>query len=1357
MFETYPFAIAGLIRRARNAKSPKERHDTAFYAWEASLRLAVAVRPPSDAGPLAMASLGQWVGALETADELLGDGRLVGAYSMFCKIGQGDAKAPKAITARKLLDAMPAYRNVVLGHGSIRTNQFYDDAASTLLEALDAAWDAHLFFPADAKLVWIESIEVSPDGGRVARMFDLMGLASTVTTRAAKQDDVLPRRLYLERGADLRALHPWLLYQEAELRERLLFFNGRARSSKYLDYLSGESLKGKALGKEFPGIEAEVDALFSEPRRADSVDDEAATADLFGDYRILGELGQGGMGIVYLGRQESLDRLVALKMLPPSAAQDDTAVARFKREIRALARCDHPNVVKILASGEAQNQLYYAMELIQGADLSQVAKVLSSSDDFDSAVTTASETVRTAKDKVFASVPAIAQPGVPAELSAKNRDKTLAALFRDAARGLQHLHDQGIVHRDIKPGNLMVTESDHRVVIMDLGLAAVGDASRSITRDKSSLLGTLRYIPPEQLQRSLLQVDARADIYSLGVSLYELLTDRPFLDGDTEVRLIEQVLRVTPPAAHKVKPSIARDLSVIVAKATEKDPALRYVNAEAFAQDLDNFVEGRPVVARPPTLGYLLQVAIRRHRALAAVILAAIVVGVVGTAVFIYELNDALGIAREQREEAHAQREVADTQRAKAQEQFRRAEESRYAADMRLTQASAEEGNYGTVRDGLARYVPKQGEPDLRGFEWRYLSKLLAGESVATFTGHTGEIRNVAFSPDGALLATASTDATVRVHDLGERREVKLLEIDGPGVMDIEFSPDGKTLAVASGNWRTSSVAGHVFLYDVPSFELRRKLSGHTASVNTVSFSDDGTKLASGSEDNTALVYDLSAGADTPPRVLPGRTTGMNAVAFAANSTRLVTASGDGFVQIWDMTKASEKPLVDEILHISGVMSLAVSRVGNLIAAGSRDGPVLLYDLTTNTVQAQFSTDQGVVNALAFSRDGKTLATAGSNCTIKLWDAATRRPVALLRGHWDMVFAVEFSPDDRTLASGSTDAAVKLWSTEGARRGGAVFNGAVAGIAFSPDGSTIAIAEGARPTVDAAAVRKGTAVLWDVASGERRATLTGHSSYLMAIAYSPDGAQLATTSTDGTAILWKVATGQPTATLTGHEGFVTSVAFSPDGATVATASRDHHIRLWDPATGTLRKTLGEHVGWVRSIAFSPDGALLASVGSDRTLRVWNTRTWAVIAALAGYEGAINSVVFNPAGTLIATGANDRTVRLWNIEGGVEALEAGDEIVLQGRNAAVQSVAFAPDGRTLVATSLDSSVSFWNVVTLLEVGVLRADDGGVLTAVFSPDGDTLATGSNDRTMALFHAVPVGDDDPFRPRPQGWSSP
>ncbi len=819
--------MATLARRANNAKGLKERHDTAYYAWEASVRLAVAARPPADATSLQKPSLGHWVSALRAGEGSHAEPALLEVYGLLTEIGTDRRSAPKAVTTRRLLDALPAYRNQLLGHGAAREAELYDRAASVLLAGIETAWAAGVFWEPAARLVYVEAVDLGPSGRRRARIMDLTGLAGAIERFSGTEgmpEHVLPRRLYVRSAGAYRPVHPWLLYRETGLRESVLFYNG---PSSYLDFVSGETTRTKELSAELPGLKDDLAALFvglPRPREEDA----APAPEVFGDYRVLGKLGEGGMGEVYLARQESLGRLVALKMLPSAAAEDATAVARFRREVGALSRCEHPNVVKVLAAGEARGTHYYAMELVDGADLAQVARALSSTDDVDAAISTASGEVRHARPEVFEHVPQLSMPDAAAAVSGaggRGRARRLAVLFRDAARALAHLHDMGILHRDLKPANLMVTAGEHRVVVMDLGLAALGDASRTITKDSSALLGTLRYMPPEQLQRNLLSLDRRADVYALGATFYELLTGRPFFDGDSEARLIEQVLHEEPAHPAKANPALPGDLATIVRKATEKDRRLRYDTAGELAADLDAHLEGRPIAARPPTLGYVLKLAVRRHKALAASVVAALVVVVVASALF---------LARERglRRESDLLREAAEEARSKIEEA---------AASLYV-----EQGRQELLAGKARRALVYLGEAYKMGADTSALRFLLAQavreveREIVSLEGHTGVIASASFSPDGSQVVTASYDSAAKLWDASTGKLLVSLEGHTRWIIDASFSPDGSRVVTAS--WDNTAK-----VWNAVTGKLHRSLDGHTDNLAGASFSPDGSRVVTAS------------------------------------------------------------------------------------------------------------------------------------------------------------------------------------------------------------------------------------------------------------------------------------------------------------------------------------------------------------------------------------------------------------------------------------------------------------------------------------------------------------------------------
>jgi predicted Ser/Thr protein kinase len=633
LLQTLPLPLAQLLRRALNGKSAAERHHGAFYLAEGTLKIAAAARvglwmeralvPGGDLArkleALVLPSLGHWCEFLReltlslskrpdaallppicNAAELARKRSDWTHVAALCRRGVeleifGEEPAKQALRRGALgfFDLVVAYRNVVIGHGAQRTTAFYDELARLLLDAVvEVLAEPSLLGGLELAQA---RIELDGEASRTA-WYGLTGLAGL--PRGDDAGDAIAGQLYLIGPGARVPLHPLLVYrQEDELgREQIGFLNKAARRradreasagavhrAEYLDYASGQTLDGvdtrgalTALLARLEGravTATEVDEKALETRAGASpepADDAAPAGATIGDFELAEELGRGSMGVVYKARQRSLGRVVALKVLPPALAADLVAQKRFKKEMMALARCDHPNVVRILATGADDTNAYYAMEYVDGTDLARAAKI-------------------------------------PVE--------RLAELFAGAADGLAHLHENGILHRDIKPGNLMLTADGKRVVVMDLGLAKLADESQALTSADVKILGTLRYMAPEQLQRRLVEIDARVDVFGLGAALYELATGRPIHDGETEVRLIQQVLNEEPMPPRRANPALRSDLAAVIEAATAKLPAQRYASAAAFAEDLRAVAHDRPIRARPPGIARRAARWARGHRA----------------------------------------------------------------------------------------------------------------------------------------------------------------------------------------------------------------------------------------------------------------------------------------------------------------------------------------------------------------------------------------------------------------------------------------------------------------------------------------------------------------------------------------------------------------------------------------------------------------------------------------------------------------------------------------------------------------------------------------------------------------------
>jgi WD40 repeat protein len=433
--------------------------------------------------------------------------------------------------------------------------------------------------------------------------------------------------------------------------------------------------------------------------------------------------------------------------------------------------------------------------------------------------------------------------------------------------------------------------------------------------------------------------------------------------------------------------------------------------------------------------------------------------------------------------------------------------------------------------------------------------------------GHTESVTGVAFSPDGTQLATASYGRAVRLWDTTTGTTRTTLTGHTDWVTAVAFSPDGTVLATASRDHTTR-------LWDTATGITRTTLTADRNAVTAVAFSPDGTQLATASYDRTARLWDTTTG--TTRTILNEHTSWVNAIAFSPDGTQLATASHDGTARLWDTTTGTTRTTLTG--HYDYVSAVAFSPDGTQLATASHDGTARLWDTTTGTTRTTLTGHDSTVTAIAFSPDGTRLATASDDHTARLWDATTGTALLTLTGHGRTVTAVEFSPDGTRLATAAHDRTARLWDI------------------------TV-------PT------NRAVRTIRNIRGRNSRVTLTGHGSIVTAVAFSPDGTQLATASGDGTARLWDTTTGTTQAILTGHDSPVTSVAFSPDGTLLATAARDGTARLWETTDGTTQAILTGHSSYVSAVAFSPDGTQLATASRDGTARIWDVHAGSLVATL----------------------------------------------------------------------------------------------------------------------------------------------
>ncbi|MFD9435662.1 helix-turn-helix domain-containing protein [Streptomyces sp. NPDC060002] len=596
-----------------------------------------------------------------------------------------------------------------------------------------------------------------------------------------------------------------------------------------------------------------------------------------------------------------------------------------------------------------------------------------------------------------------------------------------------------------------------------------------------------------------------------------------------------------------------------------------------------------------------------------------------------------------------------------------------------------------------------QATPEARGA----LLSTQAQPFSARLGGHHGPVNSVAFAPDGRTLATASSDGTVTLRRLADRRTTATFKMSGR-VRSVAFSPDGRTLAAGATDVP-------VQLWGAADHRTKVVLPASTKGARAVAFDPRGRTLAVAAGDGTVELWDV----DRRRRVVSftGHVGQVDALAYAPDGRTLASAGADRTVRLWDTVRDRPAGVLEG--HTDEVYGVAFAPDGRSLASGGADRTVRLWDLARHRTTSVLTGHSDDVNAVAYTPDGATAVSAGGDGTTRLWDVRSGTQTLTLTGHTDYTMGVAVNAGGSVLATAGFDQSVVLWDLGGpvltARPYTEIWQSA-----YSPDGSLLATAD-----------TDHTVRLWDVARHRSVATLRGHRSAVFSVAFAPDGRTLASAGSDGTVRLWDVATHRLLDTLAGHHGDVFSVAFSPDGALLASAGADRTVRLWDVGGRRPLATLTGHSDFVNDVAFSPDGRTLASAGDDLTVRLWDVVGRRPQATLTGHTGAVRAVAFGPDGRALASSGNDGTVRLWDVR------RQRPTAVLRGHTGSVRGIAFSPDGRLLASSGSDRTVRLWDVAERRPWATLTGHTNAVWGTVFAPDGRTVASSSNDGTVRLWN--------------------
>jgi WD40 repeat protein len=1011
-----------------------------------------------------------------------------------------------------------------------------------------------------------------------------------------------------------------------------------------------------------------------------------------GGVTIVRLLAEGGMGRVYEGRQQAPSRPVAVKVLRNGLTNRATA-RRFAQEAQLLARLRHPHIAQVHTLGEYRHEgltlPFFVLELVEGA---------------------------LPIDRFVAD----------RQLSVRERVK----LMQRVAEAVAHGHRLGVVHRDLKPGNILVG-LDGEPKVIDFGVARFTDvdlAWATIQTEAGRIVGTLRYMSPEQFDGDVTRISAATDVYALGLVLHELLTGslpyevrgKPLAAAARIVRDQEaEAERSIPRAlvgAAGIAAGAARRLAAVVEKCLRKRPDDRYVAADLLAAELDRWLAGETVLARPASpVERAGRWARRRSLPLTAAILATLVLAA-GTAAVVSSAR-----ARQQRDVARRTLEEKQT-------------ESYYALLERVA-AAARRRNVADAARLLERARAVGGVVPGHPLELDCLAAEL-DDAIAVMECHDGSVRAVAASPDGRRLVTGADDGRIGFWEMDESRggrQVAVVTGHEAPVWSAAIGADGRRAVTAAED-------GTAIVWEIATAAVARRLAGHAKAIYGVCIAPAGDMIATASGDGTVQLFDAASGAivrTIRPAWRPGATDrNVYGVAFAPDGSRLAAACGDQMVRLWDPRSGGH--VADIAGHGRRVFAVAFAPDGTQLASASEDGTARIWrgsETATTVLKHPLR-----VNAVSWTADGSELATVSADGVVRLWDghqmtAGDPHPIRVLAGHRGAIWGITRLPREQ-FATVSTDGTMRVWdplqADDGVLRCGEGPAAGVRGVACSPDGQLIATA-----TAD------GRVRLWGQDATADVRDLPAVRSRVNAVAFSPAGDLLAAGAGDGVVRVCHTSAGGWCGERRLHDGPAFAVAFSPDGRWLATAGGERDgqaaeagaVKVVDAGLGAAATVELPHPARAHAAAWSADGRQLATACADGLARIWDVASGELVATFTGHQDDVNWVAWSPQGGQLATAASDGTVRLWEVDGGA-MLEVFREPVGQ-----VWEVAFSPDGTRLAGVAADGCLHLWHVDTRRHLLAIPGHDGAAWALAFAADGRTIVTGADDGTARLWGLAPA----------------
>ncbi len=1055
-------------------------------------------------------------------------------------------------------------------------------------------------------------------------------------------------------------------------------------------------------------------------------------------YRLIEPIGTGGMGTVWLAQQdEPVRRRVALKVTN-NRFNSKKSNARFEAERQAIALMDHQNIAKILDAGTTSDgHPYFVMELVDGVPLNEYC-------------------------------------------DERNFDlNERLELMIPVCRAIQHAHQKGIIHRDLKHSNVLVTEYDGVPVpkVIDFGLAKSQINELTLT-DKTlfteigKVVGTVQYMSPEQAETSNVDVDTRSDIYSLGVMVYKLLVGvTPLNDGDLEKMPLLEALKairekIPPKPSVKVRSAaqfdseilanrncradelvsqLKGDLDCIVMKALESDRKHRYQTANALALELTRYLNNEKILARPHSTIYSIRKFVKRNRGFVASISSAaalLIVGIIATSMaYLWALDE--GAA------ARAAATKSDRDRIRLEEANANLDETQEILRSRLLSVQLHlawnHWKMGAATDAIEilNQLSKDGEG---GWEVDYLWSEF-NSSQSTLFGHAGPVETSTVSRDGKWLATSGRDNCVYLWEVdGHKKIFQFRTTETPNC--LSFSPDGSRLACGD-------LDNKIYIWDLASRTTEKVCGPYASDVTTLEFCPGSDLLLFGmnvkdtfksngrvftfkDHSATRLPYQFVS-LDTYEIVdsLPVLASDDALLSFSRDGERLATSGVDGKINIWKRENGKYELDTTHDLADANLTAMSLSPSGLLMTCGYSDQSVLVWELANDKLIKSFSGHNGAVRSVCFSENEEYVLSGSEDTTAILWYLEGNRN-RQFQGHLKSITNAIFLPGRSEIVTSSLDHTAKIWSFDKNSNTISIdahsysespLNSHVVWAAdFSPDGNRlVSVSE------------DGTIAVLDCVNGVVLKTM-GDNLDVPAIgaAYAPDGSVIATANEDGLVSIWSADDFSLQRGFQAHDETIWDLNFSPDSKYIITASADGTARIFDFDTKFEAAVLESHGDEVSSASYSADGTMIVTSSDDHLSKIWDAKSKKLIRTLVGSKSEIWQAVFSEQGDFVGACTYTGELLVWETATGKLVLSIDD-----AHNGQIGSLAFSKDGKRLITAGDDASLRIWDIETGVNLFELLDNANVEFGHVsFSDDGKKLVSGNQFGLLTVRDASNAG---------------